>query len=131
MRHQRILDLNGTNPLSTGLDRILCAISDLQRATSIQGGYIPRIEPAITLLSTKIPTAYPKTSDLQASRGSAVARQNVPLVIDKPQTDTKYLPSCHHLLASLVLKAQCSVPRLVTVTNDYILNGVRDPTLLR
>ncbi|CRL51617.1 hypothetical protein PSHI_48100 [Pseudomonas sp. URMO17WK12:I11] len=126
MRHHRILDFNGTDPLPARLDHILGTVSNLQIATSIQGGDIPSIEPAISRFPTKISAAHPRTSNLQASRGFAVARQDISCIVDKPQTHTKYLAPSHDLLASLLLRTQRFVPGLMTVISAQ-RTGFRHP----
>src|SRR3546814_1941461 len=92
MRHRNIFKLDRTDPFATGLDHVLAAIRDLQKAVTVEMRNVAGREPAIlqrVVVMTEIAIDHPVAAYQQIASRCAVARQFTADVINRLQIDRK------------------------------------------
>ncbi|MNP22650.1 hypothetical protein D3C76_1153310 [compost metagenome] len=82
-----VLQVDGADPLTAGLDYILAAVSDLQIAIGVDAGHIACFEPAtlihhLTALALEVARSDPGPTHLEMAGAPAVTRQHLPLLVD-------------------------------------------------
>lgn len=96
MRDGDILQLNGGDPLATGLDNILCPIADHQITIGVERTDITGIKPACRGQGARVPTIvllyHPVPSDLQIPTALTIPGQRFAIHVHHLQFDAENGP---------------------------------------
>ena len=84
--HGGVLQVDGTDPFTAGLDDVLGAVGDGHEAVFVQGRDVARVEPVAIVqnapaLALEVAAGDPVTAGQQVAEGHAVARQFVGFVV--------------------------------------------------
>src|SRR5215510_12975067 len=88
MRHQVILELHRRDPLATGLDHVLCPVSQREEALAGESADIPDPQPSVAepvgVLTAELRRRYPRTAYLQIADGGSVSWNDLTPRSDQP-----------------------------------------------
>jgi hypothetical protein len=101
MPHGHVLEVDGADPLTAGLDEVLLPVGDLHAAARVDRGHVAGGEPALGVqgaprLSAQVGGDHPGTPDLELARSRAVVGQRLAAVIDDAQLHAELGPALHH-----------------------------------
>ncbi|MNV35913.1 hypothetical protein D3C71_1273740 [compost metagenome] len=116
MSHGDVFQINGADPLTSGLDDILAAVSDLHEAVGIDGRDIACREPAvhqgITTVALEVRGDDPGAANHQFARGFAVTGKFLAILADDLHIDAVHDPALFSLQGAAFGAVHREVPGL-------------------